>query len=139
MFFFKQKTAYEVRISDWSSDVCSSDRVHEARGDQRRRLGDAAADLRNDAPGDIQHVLVVLEADAGQFQLATALDVDLLGAVDHDVGHQLVGQQGLEGAEAEHVVEHDVDDRLLLRRAQVQLLVEGDPSQASTGRPGGVS
>src|SRR3546814_4182102 len=25
LFFFKQKTAYEVRISDWSSDVCSSD------------------------------------------------------------------------------------------------------------------
>src|SRR3546814_20428982 len=25
-FFFKQKTAYEMRISDWSSDVCSSDR-----------------------------------------------------------------------------------------------------------------
>src|SRR3546814_9824121 len=25
MFFFKQKTAYELRISDWSSDVCSSD------------------------------------------------------------------------------------------------------------------
>src|SRR3546814_3193194 len=24
-FFFKQKTAYELRISDWSSDVCSSD------------------------------------------------------------------------------------------------------------------
>src|SRR3546814_12536004 len=35
-FFFKQKTAYEMRISDWSSDVCSSDlvgngqRVHRA-------------------------------------------------------------------------------------------------------------
>src|SRR3546814_2636247 len=27
VFFFKQKTAYEVRISDWSSDVCSSDLV----------------------------------------------------------------------------------------------------------------
>src|SRR3546814_9743551 len=26
-FFFKQKTAYDVRISDWSSDVCSSDRL----------------------------------------------------------------------------------------------------------------
>src|SRR3546814_3579576 len=25
MFFFKQKTEYEMRISDWSSDVCSSD------------------------------------------------------------------------------------------------------------------
>src|SRR3546814_1279206 len=32
-FFFKQKTAYEMRISDWSSDVCSSD----LRRDQRRR------------------------------------------------------------------------------------------------------
>src|SRR3546814_3427602 len=28
VFFFKQKTAYEMRISDWSSDVCSSD-LHE--------------------------------------------------------------------------------------------------------------
>src|SRR3546814_2971149 len=30
-FFFKQKTAYEMRISDWSSDVCSSDLDHEHR------------------------------------------------------------------------------------------------------------
>src|SRR3546814_9600129 len=33
-FFFKQKTAYEMRISDWSSDVCSSDlciRIGESR------------------------------------------------------------------------------------------------------------
>src|SRR3546814_9311797 len=29
-FFFKQKTAYEMRISDWSSDVCSSDLLAEA-------------------------------------------------------------------------------------------------------------
>src|SRR3546814_18731529 len=31
-FFFKQKTAYEMRISDWSSDVCSSDLVHPGLG-----------------------------------------------------------------------------------------------------------
>src|SRR3546814_5577345 len=30
IFFFKQKTAYEMRISDWSSDVCSSDLVARA-------------------------------------------------------------------------------------------------------------
>src|SRR3546814_1540780 len=30
-FFFKQKTAYEMRISDWSSDVCSSDLPHARR------------------------------------------------------------------------------------------------------------
>src|SRR3546814_4652484 len=35
-FFFKQKTAYEMRISDWSSDVCSSDLI--ARGDGSQQL-----------------------------------------------------------------------------------------------------
>src|SRR3546814_15188969 len=41
-FFFKQKTAYEVRISDWSSDVCSSDLR------ARRRI--RAARIRRTAP-----------------------------------------------------------------------------------------
>src|SRR3546814_3283925 len=31
-FFFKQKTAYEMRISDWSSDVCSSDLIERLIG-----------------------------------------------------------------------------------------------------------
>src|SRR3546814_5731088 len=37
-FFFKQKTAYEMRISDWSSDVCSSDlaAVHAALAEPAR-------------------------------------------------------------------------------------------------------
>src|SRR3546814_16353779 len=34
LFFFKQKTAYEMRISDWSSDVCSSDLQQHDRGAQ---------------------------------------------------------------------------------------------------------
>src|SRR3546814_6071487 len=45
-FFFKQKTAYEMRISDWSSDVCSSDlvcfgehRADDQRADRRLRCG----------------------------------------------------------------------------------------------------
>src|SRR3546814_12438948 len=33
VFFFKQKTAYELRISDWSSDVCSSDLASFSRSD----------------------------------------------------------------------------------------------------------
>src|SRR3546814_14809161 len=37
-FFFKQKTAYERRISDWSSDVCSSDLVQELTADNQRLL-----------------------------------------------------------------------------------------------------
>src|SRR3546814_7811206 len=42
-FFFKQKTAYEMRISDWSSDVCSSDLIAQGAdqgGVQALQLGD---------------------------------------------------------------------------------------------------
>src|SRR3546814_3713449 len=39
IFFFKQKTAYELRISDWSSDVCSSDLFPQRRRPQARPLG----------------------------------------------------------------------------------------------------
>src|SRR3546814_4039368 len=55
-FFFKQKTAYEMRISDWSSDVCSSDldrasahQVRAARQDLQARhaaVGQRAAEPR---------------------------------------------------------------------------------------------
>src|SRR3546814_8543822 len=38
-FFFKQKTAYEMRISDWSSDVCSSDLRADAAADLGHRRG----------------------------------------------------------------------------------------------------
>src|SRR3546814_4132410 len=40
-FFFKQKTAYEMRISDWSSDVCSSDLGDERPHVAVRRRDDA--------------------------------------------------------------------------------------------------
>src|SRR3546814_1281192 len=46
-FFFKQKTAYEMRISDWSSDVCSSDlALHVPGPGGRRRPAHAAAPER---------------------------------------------------------------------------------------------
>src|SRR3546814_16880569 len=44
-FFFKQKTAYEMRISDWSSDVCSSDLDLRLPGAAlRRACGELSAD-----------------------------------------------------------------------------------------------
>src|SRR3546814_7346473 len=43
-FFFKQKTAYEMRISDWSSDVCSSDLVLAER-DARRLVDHGMAEV----------------------------------------------------------------------------------------------
>src|SRR3546814_1522667 len=51
-FFFKQKTAYEMRISDWSSDVCSSDLLgHLAAGRQTSALRRYRFGLR--AQGDL--------------------------------------------------------------------------------------
>src|SRR3546814_2426459 len=44
-FFFKQKTAYEMRISDWSSDVCSSDLCDGARPLQRLQGGNCGNEL----------------------------------------------------------------------------------------------
>src|SRR3546814_13666767 len=54
--FFKQKTANDMRISDWSSDVCSSDRGARsarpavARGQRRQRAGTAASGRRRRTP-----------------------------------------------------------------------------------------
>src|SRR5213080_5343876 len=46
-FFFKQKTAYEIPLCDWSSDVCSSDLARvdrDVRAQERRRLGERRTD-----------------------------------------------------------------------------------------------
>src|SRR3546814_34270 len=52
IFFFKQKTAYELRISDWSSDVCSSDLARKPSGRHRlaalqphEHIGEASTDV----------------------------------------------------------------------------------------------
>src|SRR3546814_5227193 len=53
VFFFKQKTAYEMRISDWSSDVCSSDlpaRAGHRRGRVAVRGGPHPGCVRGHAP-----------------------------------------------------------------------------------------
>src|SRR3546814_7677109 len=55
VFFFKQKTAYEMRISDWSSDVCSSDLLLERRG--ARDVG-ALADVDEGGGGGGGHVFL---------------------------------------------------------------------------------
>src|SRR3546814_2270022 len=54
-FFFKQKTAYEMRISDWSSDVCSSDLLEQVI-DHYRGIGRRRADLPFDIDGVVYKV-----------------------------------------------------------------------------------
>src|SRR3546814_4267568 len=73
MFFFKQKTAYEIRISDWSSDVCSSDlcpascrglavlrrdvELHRRLAARHRRLDDDVREIFGDTDIALQHLL----------------------------------------------------------------------------------
>src|SRR3546814_18577504 len=51
MFFCKQKTAYEMRISDWSSDVCSSDLQENAEGRGKIRQADRKNGIAHTQPG----------------------------------------------------------------------------------------
>src|SRR3546814_8413416 len=52
-FCFKQKTAYEMRISDWSSDVCSSDLIEEKRRGISIALGFAHLRIADDGEIDL--------------------------------------------------------------------------------------
>src|SRR3546814_4322842 len=60
-FFFKQKTAYEMRISDWSSDVCSSDLLRIAREDDDLDARNGGAQL-GDRRGEDRFVAEVQPA-----------------------------------------------------------------------------
>src|SRR3546814_9755602 len=73
IFFFKQKTAYEMRISDWSSDVCSSDLVKHRHDRQHHAavrhvehvwldLGDRVDDVRAML---VEHTLRIASRPAG--------------------------------------------------------------------------
>src|SRR3546814_13179774 len=103
IFFFKQKTAYEMRISDWSSDVCSSDLVGALRGQRlaivaeavrgeprfglhRGRVGHArppgsalaiAGDRGIDDPGIAGRDRFIVEAERGERTGAEILDDEI--------------------------------------------------------------
>src|SRR3546814_5640018 len=63
-FFFKQKTAYELRISDWSSDVCSSD-----------LLGRTEQDIQASGPQSVtvEDSMSMVHASAGRLEPASEL------------------------------------------------------------------
>src|SRR3546814_10637739 len=70
-FFFKQKTAYEMRISDWSSDVCSSDlRTRFPRVERHEHGAD-----RERAPGADRPFGLVAHGDGDAVALADAQPV----------------------------------------------------------------
>src|SRR3546814_16627037 len=93
-FFFKQKTAYEMRISDWSSDVCSSDLyAHIRPGYEMCFVADGFEELRM---ATSPHYLYPLPQD------------DVL--VFHDVGRCWIGKTERFG-QIEYHLNWMIDDR----------------------------
>src|SRR3546814_3342451 len=116
-FFFKQKTAYEMRISDWSSDVCSSDvDVDRAESAGAARVDHGAGFLDAlDAVDRLLHRRVeVLHAEAGAVEAEFRHAGDVGGRdearveLDRDVARR-------RAREAERSEEHTSELQSLMR------------------------
>src|SRR3546814_8396354 len=98
IFFFKQKTAYEMRISYWSSDVCSSD----FRGRRRDGGGPLDAGLPGALPGGhplrlqlhrrrpARRARPQRQVRRGTADMTAILDVGRLGSEERSVGKECV-------------------------------------------------
>src|SRR3546814_11090909 len=93
-FFFKQKTAYEMRISDWSSDVCSSDLKMIDKGIVIEAIEEAiqrAARARYGAENDIRAKLDVQTGDLRLWRVVEVVETveDYFKQVDLAAGQKL--------------------------------------------------
>src|SRR3546814_11540247 len=107
--FFKQKTAYEMRISDWSSDVCSSD-LHLAAVEREAievipEIGHVEADIEVVQP-------------VGQLYVAAVGVVGIAGGHAGADGDQVHG--GPRGAEAATHLQSGAVARLAVRQASLR-------------------
>src|SRR3546814_13104327 len=93
IFFFKQKTAYEMRISDWSSDVCSSDLF------AGKLAEGAGAGVAQAHAGHAVHRAVAAE-DIVDHRVPAHLD---LGVPEQPVLADLLGAQGLAAVNESHL------------------------------------
>src|SRR3546814_7028156 len=83
-FFFKQKTAYEMRIRDWSSDVCSSDLLVQGSGAGAVVVltkADKAIAENPDAVADALAALADTAASGAAVVAVNAKDADTLAAL----------------------------------------------------------
>src|SRR3546814_5571354 len=109
-FFFKQKTAYEMRISDWSSDVCSSDLIGTHGEAARRivRLIEGAYPFEH--PELVAQPRIDLHRDARRL-------IDLLGLVIEEAGDRgdERGEHDDQPDEADRSEEHTSELQSLMR------------------------
>src|SRR3546814_17902297 len=92
-FFFKQKTAYEMRISDWSSDVCSSDLTPPASGTRSVRVDRTQPEEPSLAPyahhPSSADRILALDSHLDEPVEGGAVDQRLQSAANLDIGSRL--------------------------------------------------
>src|SRR3546814_5274068 len=98
IFFFKQKTAYEMRISDWSSDVCSSDLVRGTADGTAWQIGRlmVAPDLAGNGLGRrlLQHVEQNAPEHITRFELFTgSRSLRNIRLYTREIGRASVGKE----------------------------------------------
>src|SRR3546814_14873162 len=113
IFFFKQKTAYEMRISDWSSDVCSSDLQRRSEvevGVQFEDIGlGAIAGIAE--RGDFAQVARLRHAAIGIFGIeqadiiAVGIEADRIGVGEPDKGAERRQRPNVWGPDSALVVQ----------------------------------
>src|SRR3546814_3637897 len=88
-FFFKQKTAYELRISDWSSDVCSSDLLASETDGTRTLVHEITV------PASLEEVWTALATVDGWRTWAVPLAREVPGSPDHfETGYDAGAEPG---------------------------------------------
>src|SRR3546814_9533760 len=101
-FFFKQKTAYDMRISDWSSDVCSSDlkvaqlehanlAIQHARDTLEERVRARTEDLEN-ANRELAESMEALAAAKQQAENANRAKSEFLANMSHELRTPQIGR-----------------------------------------------
>src|SRR3546814_7422118 len=85
VFFFKQKTAYEMRISDWSSDVCSSDLRYIDEVGMKQVMEEALAGLDADT-----HLHVSFDVDMLDPSIAPGTGTKVPGGVNYREGQLIM-------------------------------------------------
>src|SRR3546814_18267496 len=131
-FFFKQKTAYEMRISDWSSDVCSSDLV----------VGPAVADdlgMQDEAVALVAGDEVELDgaAPAADHRVVEAVRGGQDMALADQEARAVAAAAGLDAADGAPGVLHGVHPHPPLRRRDLQRRGAGGTGQPRARKSGG--
>src|SRR3546814_5688354 len=94
VFFFKQKTAYEMRISDWSSDVCSSDLGH------RAEIAKPLGKLFQAGRPRIERKIGGVVGDEGLEYFET----DIAKAALEEGSHETVDERPMQAVRPEHIL-----------------------------------